>query len=94
MTSRTKTMILTFLWYVTRYLRLARLSYPNAYEKISTDPCWRELTLTLWGRAWLFIEATRGLNHLGIKDDAIEQRLTPELIEEIDRLRIVQGCGE
>jgi hypothetical protein len=79
--------ILTFLWYTLRYLRMARLEYPQAYDKIAKDSCWRELTLTLWGRAWLFLDASHGLSHLGINDTQIEARLTPELIEEIHLLR-------
>ena len=79
--------ILTFLWYVTRYLKMARESYPDAYAAIIEDDCWRELTLTLWGRAWLYLELTEGIPQLGINDVAIQARLTPELVAEIDRLR-------
>ena len=82
--------ILTFLWYTTRYLRMARLDYPQAYERISGDACWRDLTLTLWDRAWFYLDASAGLAHLGIYDDEIEARLQPELLEEIDRLRALQ----
>ena len=82
--------ILTFLWYVTRYLKMARESYPEAYTFIVNDTCWRELTLTLWGRAWLYLELTEGLPMLGINDAVIESRLTPELVSEIERLRDIQ----
>ncbi len=79
--------ILTFLWYITRYLKMAREEYPSSYEYILNNPCWRELTLTLWGRAWLYLELTEGLGQLGINDIAIEARLTDELVAEIDLLR-------
>ena len=82
--------ILTFLWYTTRYLRMARLEYPQAYEKISGDSCWRDLTITLWDRAWIYLDASVGLDHLGINDAEIEARLTPELMEEINLLRTLQ----
>ena len=56
--------ILTFLWYIERYLHQARLEFPSAYERI-TDPCWRNAILTLWGRAWLYLEATAGMPRVG-----------------------------
>ena len=86
--------ISTFLWYLTRYLKLARESYPAAYEKISGDPCWRGLVLDLWGRAWIYLELTEGIGALGIRDSEILARITPTLYEEIERLREVEGCGD
>lgn len=86
--------ILTFLWYIGRYLHMARTQYPSAYQHISQDPCWRQATLTLWGRAWLFLEATRDEPRLGIDDDAIELLvLDPLILEEIQRLRDLEGCS-
>ena len=82
--------ILTFLWYVTRYLKMAREDYPQAYNFILNNDCWRELTLTLWGRAWRYLELTDGMNTLGINDRAIKARLTNDLVSEIDRLRELQ----
>lgn len=86
--------ILTFLWYIGRYLHMARTQYPSAYAHISQDPCWRQATLTLWGRAWLFLEATRNEAMLGIDDAAIEVLvLDPAILEEIQRLRDIEGCS-
>lgn len=85
--------ILTFLWYVERYLKLARESYPEAYARISGDACWRDLILTVWGRAWLYLELTRDMGSLGIDDDAIEALVAdPVLLDEIERLRALSGC--
>ena len=85
--------ILTFLWYVERYLRMARLDYPAAYARLSGDPCWREAILTLWGRAWLYLEATEGLNGLTIHGPAIEALvMDTALLEEIERIRAAHGC--
>ncbi len=87
--------MLTFLWYMTRYLRLARTEYPSAYAHIATGDGgrWRQLVLTLWGRAWLYLEATADLPGLGIEDDALMPLATaPELVEEIERLRTAEGC--
>ena len=85
--------ISTFLWYITRYLRMARLEYPGAYSAIAEDSCWRQTILTLWGRAWFFLEASESMSHLGINDQNIQDRLTPELLDEIQRLRDLEGCG-
>ncbi|MFT7621447.1 MAG: hypothetical protein ACI9WU_000610 [Myxococcota bacterium] len=85
--------ILTFLWYVQRYLRMARLEHPAAYELLSQDACWRDAILTVWGRAWMYLEITSDMNGLGIDDTTIEGLvLYPELLEEIDRLRDASGC--
>lgn len=63
--------ILTFLWYVQRYLQMARLEYPDAYTRLTTDSCWREAILTTWGRAWRYLEASDPSlpygNNLGIE---------------------------
>lgn len=85
--------ILTFLWYVERYLHMARITYPAAYSRITTDACWRDATLTVWGRAWLYLQATQGMQPLGIDDAALFALATqPELLDEIHRLRMAAGC--
>ena len=85
--------ILTFLWYTQRYLKMAREQYPNAYQKISQDPNWREAILTIWGRSWFYLEHTKNISVLGIHDDFIESLVTDsDLLEEIERLREIQGC--
>jgi hypothetical protein len=85
--------ILTFLWYLTRYLRMARLDYPDAYAFLSGDPCWRNAILTVWGRAWLFLDETEGMPQLGLDDDFLMGLVTePELLGEIQRIRELDGC--
>lgn len=85
--------ILTFLWYIERYLHMARTDFPSAYERLSTDACWREAILTLWGRAWFYLDVTEGLSQLGIDDAKIEAQVTREdLLSEIERLRDLHGC--
>jgi hypothetical protein len=84
--------LLTFMWYVERYLRMARLDYPSAYAQL-TSACWRNAILTVWGRAVLYLEATEGMGALGIEDDVIMGLVTsPELLDEIERLRTAEGC--
>lgn len=83
--------ILTFLWYIERYLALAKKSYPAAYKAISEDPCWRQATLTVWDRGQFYLAATKGKASLGIDDDAIEALVnTPELLAEIEALRALE----
>ena len=85
--------ILTFLWYLERYLRMARLDYPDAYDHISGNECWRRSILQVWGRAWMYLSLTDGSERLGISDDAILNLVTePELLEEISRIRQIEGC--
>lgn len=85
--------ILTFLWYLGRYLRMARTDYPDAYAWISGDACWRQAILTVWGRAWLFLEVTEGISTLGINDEALLELAThADMLEEIERLRALEGC--
>ena len=85
--------ILTFLWYTMRYLRMARLEYPQTYTLLSQNDCWRELTLSTWGRAWLYLDATESYNQLGINDTFIETLVRePVLLDEIQRLRDIEGC--
>ncbi len=87
--------MLTFLWYVERYLRLARLEHPSAYDHLVNGDGgrWRQLILTIWGRAWLYLEATEGLPGLGIDDRALMPLVTDaELVSEIERLRDAEGC--
>ena len=80
--------ILTFLWYIERYLAMARADYPEAYALISENECWRKATLTIWDRAWLYLDATKEKTTLGLDDDAIEALVNePELLAEIEALR-------
>jgi len=86
--------ILTFLWYVERYLQLARTDYPEVYQRLSQNACWQQAILTVWGRAWTYLDATEGNGALGLDDGAIEQLvLEPELLGEIGRIRQAAGCG-
>lgn len=87
--------LLTFMWYVERYLHMARLDYPAAYEHLlnGNGGCWRNAILTVWGRAALYLGETEGMPGLGIDDDAVLALVnTPELLDEIERLRTAEGC--
>jgi hypothetical protein len=87
--------LLTFMWYVERYLYLARNEYPDAYDLLLTgdDGRWREAILTVWGRANLYLDATADIPALGINDAALLELVQDEtLAGEIQRLRDAQGC--
>lgn len=85
--------ILTFLWYMERYLQMARLKYPESYKVITDDACWRDTILTVWGRAWLYLNATEGDSKLTIKGEKLLKNVRePELMAEIERVRIKHGC--
>jgi hypothetical protein len=85
--------ILTFLWYIERYLHLARLEHPDTYAVLSEDSCWREAILTVWGRAWLMLELTEDLPQLALDDDALLELVRdPDLLAEIALLRTAAAC--
>ena len=85
--------LLTFFWYLTRYLRLARTEYPSEYAKIRDNACWREATLTVWGRGWQYLTLTEALPALGIRDEVLlDLVMAPELLAEIEALRDAAGC--
>ena len=65
-----------------RYLRMARLEYPDTYALLSQDGCWRQVTLTSWGRAWLFLDLTKDNSKLGIDDDFLDGLVRNDLLLE------------
>ena len=80
--------ILTFLWYIERYLHMARTSYASAYAALTSDSCWRQATLSVWDRGWFFLTATKSLPALEIDAPALEALVKdPSLTAEIDALR-------
>jgi hypothetical protein len=87
--------ILTMLWYVERYLYMARTEHPTAYDHLlqGDGGCWRRAILTIWGRAWLYLEATSDMPFLGLQSAKLQGLVeTPELLSEIQRLRDAEGC--
>ena len=80
--------ILTFLWYIERYLKMAREEYPEAYAAISDDECWRQATLSVWDRAWFYLDAAKGEDNLQLDADALTDLVKDaSLTSEIDALR-------
>lgn len=86
--------ILTFLWYIERYLAMARTDYPAAYKFLSEDSCWRQATLSVWDRGWFYLKATKGMSNLGMDDGALETLVTDKVLtSEIDALRKLECSG-
>jgi len=80
--------ILTFLWYIERYLAMAKSDYPAAYSTLSGDSCWRQAILSVWDRGWFYLDATKDEENLGIDDAAIMALAKDStLTAEIDALR-------
>jgi hypothetical protein len=80
--------ILTFLWYIERYLAMARTDYPDAYKLLSQDSCWRQATLSIWDRGWFYLNATKGMSNLEMYASEIEPLVNDaKLTAEIDALR-------
>lgn len=85
--------LLTLLWYVQRYLHMARLDFPDAYAFLTEDPCYRDAILTLWGRAWIYLDATADIDELGIDDETLLELVNDSvLLDEIERVRAASGC--
>ena len=80
--------ILTFMWYVETYLKIAREEHPGDYQAILDDPGHIELILTVWDRAEYWLAVTANEPSLGIDDAALEARVYEAAnLEEIERLR-------
>lgn len=87
--------LLTTLWYVERYLKLAREQYPDVYRLLSEDPCWRRAILSTWGRAFLYLEVSDGIREVGLYQiEIIRLVRDPDLLNEIELLRRAEGCPE
>ncbi len=85
--------ILTHLWWIQRYLAYARDRYPAAHQFLLGNECYRRLILTIWGRAWLYLEATEEIAQLTINGGEIETLvLDPNLLAEIEAVREAHGC--
>lgn len=65
--------VLTFLYYVEKYLQLARTQHPADYDRIKADEDAVHVLDVLWGRANLYLDATRDDPTLGIADDEIAE---------------------
>lgn len=85
--------ILTYLWYIERYLHLMRTTEPGVYADVMASACWRDTILTVWGRAWLYLDAAKPYRSLGIDHaDLLELVQDPDLLDEIQRVRDASGC--
>ena len=80
--------ILTFMYYVELYLKVARTNHPDDYAEILADPAHVTLILTIWDRAEFWLGLTAGNPELGISDDLIATwTYATDNLMEIDLLR-------
>ena len=85
--------ILTYMWYTERYLHMARLQFPDAYNYLIGNSCWRQATLTIWGRGWFYLNKSAGNSKLNLIGPQLRDLVkNPVLIDEIVRLRKAEGC--
>jgi len=80
--------ILTMMYYVELYLKLARTTYPADYAEILADPGHVDAILTIWDRAEFWLDVTSTNPELGISDDTIATwTYDPSNLMEIDLVR-------
>jgi hypothetical protein len=80
--------ILTFMYYVELYLKVARTDHPDDYAEIVGDPGHVEMILTVWDRAEFWLMVTADHPELGINDDVIRTwTYDPANLMEIEMLR-------
>ncbi len=80
--------ILTMMYYVELYLKVARTNHPADYAAIKADPEHVRLILTIWDRAEFWLARSASTASLGIKDATIRTWVyDPANKMEIDLLR-------
>lgn len=85
--------MLTYQWWLERYLRKIRLEHEEQYEYLTENEKWREFILTIWGRSWLYLNNTVA----GMQPDTdylmqlIQQE---EVLAEIQNIRNMCGCDD
>ena len=79
--------ILTMMYYVELYLKIARTQHPDDYAEIVGDPGHLELIRTVWARAEFWLARTASLPQLGLRDATIRTWVyDPENLMEIEML--------
>lgn len=80
--------ILTFMYYVELYLKVARMNHPDDYAEIVGDPAHIEMILAVWDRAEFWLEITASHPELGLNDAMIRSwTYDPANLMEIEMLR-------
>ncbi len=85
--------MLTYQWWLQRYLRKIRLEHEEQYEYLTGNEEWRNFILTIWGRSWLYLNNTVA----GMQPDTdylmqlIQQE---EVLVEIQNIRDMCGCDD
>ncbi|GGJ84444.1 hypothetical protein GCM10010123_12600 [Pilimelia anulata] len=83
--------LLTYLWWVERYLRKIRVEQPAQHKYLLDNRAWQDLVLSLWGRSWVYLKT----DFPGMEPDSgqvTELVRQPHLLDEIQYLRTARGC--
>lgn len=79
--------ILTMMYYVELYLKIARTQHADDYAEIVGDPAHLELIRTVWGRAEFWLARSAPYPQLGLRDAQIRAwTYAPENLMEIEML--------
>jgi hypothetical protein len=79
--------ILTMMYYVELYLKIARTQHPADYAAIINEPGHINLIRTVWRRAEFWLDRTASIPALGLNDQRIRAwTYDPENLMEIERL--------
>jgi hypothetical protein len=79
--------ILTLMYYVELYLKLARTQHPDDYAEILADPAHVTLIRTVWQRAEFWLERSAPVASLGLRDAQIRMwTYDPANLMEIEML--------
>jgi hypothetical protein len=63
--------ILTFFYYIERYLRIAREEHPDDYEEIVSDDATIHVIDGIWGRGNFYLTLSESDDRLGLNDDLV-----------------------
>jgi hypothetical protein len=63
--------ILTFFYYIERYLRIAREEHPDDYDEIARDDATIHVIDGIWGRGNFYLMLSETDDRLGINDDLV-----------------------
>ena len=80
--------VLTFMFYVGEYLRIARARHPKDYAALLDDPGIVRMVSTVWDRSEFWLRLASGERALGVDDERIAGwAYDPARLDEVARVR-------
>jgi len=83
--------MLQWLWWNERYLKLVREEYPDEHEFFIEH--WAEVFLTVWGRAWRYLDTPSMLYNADEYDDLLELVTDDLMLGEVQYVRELYHGG-